>query len=243
MRHSFLRLLLFFPVFGEAQISDTVYNDALYNYNAGDMEILLGQSPISVGARTIDLGYEGFKGSPYLWDAFQSAHLQLKASDTLLYSSASVKLDMHRHEILLALENKEQTLVLNGAKVHSVEFAESKRLFRVFSKEERSDRGANFTIAEVLLEGPIDLVKVRYQKFRKADYGSAYGNTGQRYDALVTEERYYVRQKPEPFVRIRLHWRKLVRELPAYTQPIKENQQAPLVTETDLIQFLTEISK
>lgn len=147
-------------VFAKAQISDTVYNNGINNYNAGDMEILTGQSPVSIGARMIDLGDEGIQGSSYFSDNFQPAQLKLVSSDSIVSSKALVKLDFHQHEVLIQLKNSGQALVLNDSKIYRIQLEVCGQLFRVFRAAELEDRGAAFTIAEVLQEGPISLVKV-----------------------------------------------------------------------------------
>ncbi|MCB0631175.1 MAG: hypothetical protein R2824_20490 [Saprospiraceae bacterium] len=228
-------LLLSVMLFGQTQTT----------YSETDLRDLASLSPNTPGVRSIDLRYEGIKGTPFMSEEWQKGSFQLKGKDEFS-QDISVQLNLVEQTLYFQLNNG-FTAILPTAKLQALRIntdGDNARLFRVYAENEiEGGSDSKLKFYEVLFEGPFLLLKQHYKVFREADFKGAY-SSDRRYDEYVDQSNLWLQEAGKPFQKVKLKKKNIEDALPGYTdeiQKVMKSEKISLREDIDLVQLLTAL--
>lgn len=223
-------------------ISGLLFSQPQTNYTENDLRDLSNLGPNSPGIRTIDLTYEGIKGTTFLSEDWQKGAFQLKDKEAFS-QDIHIMIDLVKNLVYYRLNNgfigSLSPTKLDAIRLNTGE--DQYRVFRVYP--EAKVEGSNtkqVKFYEELYSGSFTLLKHHYKLFREANYKSAYA-TGKPYDEYFDQNSLWLQEKGQAFHKVKIKKKAIVNALPSYgaqVQKTLKSKKLPLQSEEDLIQLL-----
>jgi hypothetical protein len=227
--------------------SSLLFSQTQTNYSENDLRDLATLNPNTPGVRSIDLRYEGIKGTQFLSEEWQQGAFRLKGQEEFS-QDISVQLNLIEHALYFQLNNG-FTGVLPTAKVEALRITtgpEQYRLFRVFPEAEVEGGNENkLKFYEVLFEGPFLLLQYHYKMFREADFKGAY-SADRRYDEYVDLNTLWLKEEGKRFEKIKIKRKDIENALPSCADKIQKVMKAEKISlqkEEDLVDLLTALQE
>lgn len=215
-------------------------------YSENDLRDLARLSPNTPGVRSVDLRYEGVKGTPMLNNDWQTGAFRLHDNEEFS-QELQVQLDLVNQLLYFSLSNG-FTGSLPTAKVAELRLytgEDTFRLFRVYPEAEvEGTNDPKLKYYEVLFDGPFSLLQYHFKYFREADFKGAY-SADRRYDEYVDQHVLWLREGDQPFEKIKLKKKAILDALPSYQQEAQKVMKAQKITlreEADLVRLLEALT-
>lgn len=228
-------------------LSGLLFGQFQTTYTEEDLRDLANMSPNSPGIRTIDLTYEGVKGTTLLSKDWQEGAFQLKGKDAFS-QDLHIMLDLEKQLLYFRLNNgfignlpanKLEAIRLNTGE-------EQYRIFRVYPEAEvEGSNTKQVKFYEELSTGPFTLLKHHYKLFKEANYKSAYA-TGKPYDEYVDKSNLWLREQGQAFHKVKMRKKTIEKALPSYAgkmQKVMKAEKISLQQEDDLIRLLQALHR
>ena len=137
---------------------------------------------------SFDDRYRGVKGTPFLFDNWNEGSLRMRYVDNQIsvVDEVKIKMNVHNTHIFANPKGSNQVLELNRAVDQISLYLDKDTMHYQIMRIDDQKR-----ITEIMVQAKINLIKVHYKEFKKADYTGAY-STGKTYDEYRTENSYYV---------------------------------------------------
>lgn len=215
--------------------SPTLYTDE-------DLRQLGTLGPMSAGARTIDLRYQGVKGSPLLFEDWKNAGLQLAGQEGF---GDDVKINIDGQKNLLYFElpgNYSGTIPAEKLQAVKVKIGPGEyQLYEVWSSlEVENTKEDELKYYQSLYDGKSKLLKLDYRFFVKADYEGPY-SADRRYDEYVVGTSYWLKEDGGNFQKVKFKRKSVEQALPSYAdkiQKLMKQHKIILTTEESLVRLL-----
>ncbi|MDX1667292.1 MAG: hypothetical protein R3350_08685 [Saprospiraceae bacterium] len=210
--------------------------------NQSNVRDLINLNPTSIGSRGFDNRYEGVKGTPFLFDDFQYADLQIKGKDEFI-QKIEININLEEHYLLVRLADGTTGAVSsqNIARVVVEENAGLGREFVVLPPTYVDDKVVeNPRFYELLHDGDIKFFKLRDKLLEKADYKGAY-STDRRFDEFIEIASYYLGTDQPPFTKVKLKEKAFTQALPGSEQAIErtlKSENLDIKEEKDAVKLL-----
>lgn len=186
------------------------------------LKVLSSPSPDVAGGYIFDNSYEGMKGSPLLFEKFDTLKIMVKEVD--YYIPVEANIDLRNNTLLYKDPETRQLYSIpsdriaelfagNGNDTMLLKTSENK----VFNTEIEEIR-----FIQVLKDGPNSFIKIPYKIFIPADYSGAY-TAKRRYDEYKTEYRYFVMNHENIYNEIKLNESSLIKVFPDKKDIIKKS--------------------
>ncbi len=216
-------------------------------YSDDELRQLGNLQPGAAGVRSIDLAYEGVRGTPFLASEWLKGSILFRKSGRF---SQKVSLNIELEKQLLYYLTSDGTpvqfpsdhvkeVVINNAKQDSM-------VFQTFSPSElgqsKNDRHQFY---QVLFNGSQKFLKFEQKYLQKADYKGAY-NADRPYDEYLSNVSYFLQDDQRNFHRIRLKKKAVLKSLEnqaAAINRIVKQHKLHLNTEEDVVQLLSWLAK
>lgn len=237
---TFIFLILFSLTIIKAQEPPSNPTPPLYTEE--DLRQLGTIGPMSPGARTIDTRYEGVKGSPFLFEDWTSAALQLKDKEDF-GNEVSINIDGEKNHLYFQLPGGYDGMIpaerLQAIKVKIA--PEKYQIYEVWSsKEVEGEKEPILKYYESLYDDKFKLLKLDYRYFVKADYKGPY-SSDRRYDEYIADSSLWLKEEGGSFHKIKLKRKSIEQALPSYAsdiQKVMKQHKIILQSENDLIALL-----
>lgn len=234
----FLMLFVLVLPYAQQPINSTT-RQALYTDE--DLRQLGTIGPMSAGARTIDLRYEGVKGNPFLFEDWQNAALQLRGQEGF-GNEVSINIDGEKNQLYFQLPGG-YSGVIPSDKIQALKILndDGEQVFEVWpSKEVENAKDTTLKYYQSLYDGKFKLLKLTFKFFVKADYKGPY-STDTRYDEYKADNSYWLKEENGAFHKVKMKRKSLEQALPSYAdkvQPLMKQNKISFQTEEDLVAFL-----
>jgi len=170
-------------------------------------------TPNSVGGVGFDTRYEGIKGSPRLFDTLLPSSIQVKGEDYII--QLQTDLDLVGNTLIF--------IHPETAKLYSIPSDIVKQVIISRDGKElvfRTTEGRNFEkkikeqkFFQVLIEGPVQFIKMPIKDFIEASYKGAY-SSDRRYDEYKLLYKYYIMSSDNIFRQTKLTKKSLIKLFP-----------------------------
>lgn len=211
-------------------------------YTDEDLRQLGTLGPMSAGARTIDLRYEGVIGTPLLFDEWKKAALKLKGKEGF-GNEVSINIDGENNNLYFQLPGGYTSSIpaekLQAVKVQTA--PDEYRLFEVLpANEVEGGRDTILKYYETLYDGQFRLLKQDRRFLLKADYKGPY-SPDRRHDEYTSNVSYWLKEDGDGYEKVKFRRKSIQQALPKQEgrvkKLIKEND-LNLDTEADMVDFL-----
>ncbi|MFN7119682.1 MAG: hypothetical protein ACK4TA_23000 [Saprospiraceae bacterium] len=213
-----------------------------------DIQGLNDVSPYNRGAKGFDLRYEGVRGTPLLFDDWQTAKIQLADRDTF-GATAKINVDLEQNLLILQLPGEKVGQVspykLKAFKIEDAASRQTQLWTVLREKEVEGTTNSQEKFYELLHQGKFTLLKSVKKTFKRANYKEAY-SIGARYDEYIKGVDYWLREGDKPFQEIKLKRKSLDEVLSRYAsrmERIIKNQKLNVSEEKDVIKLLTALEE
>ena len=215
-------------------------------YSQQEMEQLANLNANSAGVRSIDLGYEGVRGTPFLEPEWLRGSILFKTKD--VYSSPMfLNINLEKNTLHFQLSDGTPG-TFDPRKVRAVKITKSEGdslVYEVYNGTEvlgNNDRNPRFY--QLLCDGPQKFLKFERKYMRKADYKGAY-NSGVHYDEYLSAYNYLIQDDRGVFHKIKLKKKSILSALEgqsALIQQLLKKHKFNLSKEEDVTGLLQELS-
>lgn len=181
-------------------------------------------SPYSAGALGFDNRYEGVKGSPYLFSAWQNGRIQFAKQDT---ASLPIKLnvDLVTQVIIVQLKDgsngQVSALYTKSFTTYNSDTETYHKWLVKSEKEVEGVKSVRLKFYEVLHEGNFNFLRSISKKFVKANYEGAYA-AGEPFDEFKTEEDLWLQVPGQVYEKVKLRKKDIEKALSAYAEQVEK---------------------
>ncbi|MFW6222265.1 MAG: hypothetical protein ACOC3T_01500 [Bacteroidota bacterium] len=225
-----LFLLIIYPLRGQELTGDVIEDN---------MKALQGMQG-NVQVRTFNVGYEGIKGTPYLFDEWLPGNILLYGEKLL--TGVPIKFDAYNNDLVYLNESMMDSLVINKQNVLEFEIGRDGNWI-LFSKYNLTNNKHKLDIkfAESLYAGKSKLIRYHFKNLIKADYTGAY-NSGVKYDELIPESQLYLIKPDNIMIKLKANHRSILKAFGEKKNEIKSFMKEQNLSGND-INELVKITK
>lgn len=236
-------ILLFIFLFTSAFL----YGQPQTTFTENDLRDLSNLGPNSPGIRTIDLTYEGVKGTTFLSENWEEGAFQLKGQEAFS-QDINIQIDLVKQLVFFRMNNG-FVGTISPTKLNAIRLnkgTDQYRIFRVYPEAEvEGTNTKKMKFYEELYTGSFTLLEHHYKLFREANYKSAYA-TGNPYDEYLDESSLWLREAGNDYRKIKVKKKVIEKSLPGYANQIKKvmkSEKLSLQGTEDLVQLLHALQK
>jgi len=215
-----------------------------------DLEInLIGDGDMAPykNSRGFDLRYEGVRGTPLLFDDWQTAQIQLINQDSFS-NLTKMNVDLNLQVMVIQMRDG-STGQVNISRIKSFKTISPDNQINTWQilpeKEIEGTDNPQLKCYHILHAGKITFVKAVNKKLLKASYKEAY-SIGNRYDEYIKDVEYWISADEKPYQKIKLKQKSLEEALPRQAARIArtlKTQKLSAGDEKDIIQLLQILEK
>lgn len=203
---------------------------------AGDL------TPYKHGGKGFDLRYEGVRGTPLLFEDWQTAQIQLVNQDTF---SNPVKINVDLEQNIMIIQMRNGTLgQVNISKMKAFKIIQADNQSDTWQilpeKEVENNNNGQLKCYQILYHGTFTFLKEVNKKFVKASYQQAY-SIGNRYDEYVPDVVYWLRENKAAFQKVKLKQKAIEAALPSQASRlgrVAKTQNLNIGNEKEVAQLL-----